>query len=472
MDRNGLEERILDRGRELLGLIDRKKPSVFSGAWWMGKLMTWATRREAMKVRLFRFIESLPRLTTTRALGAALAEQFSDRNEVPTIVRWLARLARLTGRLGLGVAGWVIRRGAHMMASRFIVGAAVEKTMRNLGKLRGRGYAFTLDILGEAVGSDETADRYVGQYLAVLGALAEAQAKWAPLVGVGGAMDWGDSPRVNVSIKPSAMTSHVDPADVEGTATAMCERLRGVYRAVVKQGGAMCIDMEDLPLKKITFELYRRLRSDPEFRHWPHLTLAIQCYLRETDADLDGLLSWARAEGLPISVRLVKGAYWDQEKAIAEAAGVEAPVYTVKAETDAAFERAAETVLANHDICHLACASHNIRSVSAVLETARALGVPESRYEFQILYGMAESHRKAMLEVTPRVRLYCPQGNMIDGMAYLVRRLLENTSNESFLRQETIDAASPERLLASPQSLLTQDDAKTTPPRAPAAGSS
>jgi len=458
MDTDRLEEQIVGRGRELLRLIGGERPSVFRRGWWTGKLMAWATRREALKGRLFRFIESLPRLTTTAELGEAMREHFADRQDVPAIVRWPAGLARALGPVGLGVAGWVIRRNARAMAKQFIVGASLPQTVRNLGRLRRRGYAFTMDVLGEAVGSDAAADRYAEQYMAMLDALGRAQEGWAALGSrAGGALDWGDSPRVNVSIKPSALTSRVDSTDVEATVGAMLGRLRGVYRKVVELGGAMCIDMENLPLKDITFELYRRLRADAEFRHWPHLTLAVQCYLRDTDADLAGLLDWARAEGLPISVRLVKGAYWDQEVATAESEGREAPVYTVKADTDAAFERAAGTVLRNHDICHLACASHNVRSVSAVLETARAWAVPADRYEFQSLYGMAEPFRNALLRTTPRVRLYCPHGDMLVGMAYLVRRLIENTSNESFLRQEFIDAESPEALLASPLSMLGQD---------------
>jgi len=441
MDR--LEEQIVGRGRELLRLIGREGPSVFRRGWWTGKLMAWATRREAFKGRLFRFIESLPRLTTTEALGAALGEHLSDPQDVPAVVRWPVAAARALGPVGLGVAGWVIRRNARAMARQFIIGSSLRQTVRNLGRLRRRRYAFTVDVLGEAVGSDAAADRYAEQYIAVLDALGPAQEGWGALGGgKGGALDWGDSPRVNVSVKPSALTSHVDAADVEGMMGGMLGRLKGVYRKVVELGAALCIDMENLPLKDTTFELYRRLRADAEFRGWPHLTLAVQCYLRHADADLAGLLDWARGEGLPISIRLVKGAYWDQEAAAAERDGREAPVYTVKAETDAAFERAVETVLRNHDICHLACASHNVRSVSAVLETARALAVPADRYEFQLLYGMAEPFRNALLRTTPRV------------MAYLVRRLLENTSNESFLRQEFIDDVSPDRLLASPASAM------------------
>ncbi|HVO84830.1 MAG TPA: L-glutamate gamma-semialdehyde dehydrogenase, partial [Syntrophobacteria bacterium] len=115
----------------------------------------------------------------------------------------------------------------------------------------------------------------------------------------------------------------------------------------------------------------------------------------------------------------------------------------------------AAKILENHGICHLACGSHNIRSISAVTELARALRVPEERYEFQVLYCKAEPVRKGLLKVAKRVRLYCPYGELLPGMAYLVRRLLENTANESFLRQSFAEGAEVDRLLANPLDRLT-----------------
>jgi RHH-type proline utilization regulon transcriptional repressor/proline dehydrogenase/delta 1-pyrroline-5-carboxylate dehydrogenase len=155
---------------------------------------------------------------------------------------------------------------------------------------------------------------------------------------------------------------------------------------------------------------------------------------------------------------LVKGAYWDYETVIARQNGWQVPVYTIKAETDAAFERQAKKILQNHDICHLACGSHNIRSISAVLETAKTLKVPEERYEFQVLYGMAEPVRKALQKVVKRVRLYCPYGELLPGMAYLVRRLLENTANESFLRQSFVEKLDIEKLLFDPVEKLSHKE--------------
>ena len=159
-------------------------------------------------------------------------------------------------------------------------------------------------------------------------------------------------------------------------------------------------------------------------------------------------------------LRLVKGAYWDAEVAIAGQKGWRVPVWLRKPETDACFERMARRTLEAADICFLACGSHNIRSIAAVLETARALGVFGDRYEFQVLYGMAEPVRRALLKQVGRVRLYAPYGQLVPGMAYLVRRLLENTSNESFLRQSFAEGAEVERLLESPEETLARTPAQ------------
>jgi RHH-type proline utilization regulon transcriptional repressor/proline dehydrogenase/delta 1-pyrroline-5-carboxylate dehydrogenase len=206
--------------------------------------------------------------------------------------------------------------------------------------------------------------------------------------------------------------------------------------------------MESYRFKEITLEVFRRLKL--EYRDYPHIGIVFQAYLKDTDKDVADMLAWARARNTQISIRLVKGAYWDYETVKAKQMGWEVPVWTIKAESDAAYERLARTILENHDICHFACASHNIRTISAVMEMASGLQVPESRYEFQVLYGMAEPVRKGILKVAGRIRLYCPYGDMVPGMGYLVRRLLENTANESFLRQSFAGDAQLERLLEDP----------------------
>lgn len=277
-------------------------------------------------------------------------------------------------------------------------------------------------------------------------------------------LDWGFAPRLQISVKPSALYSRIRPMDFDGSVNGVLDRLVPIYRKVIEVGGALALDMESHQLKDITIEVFRRLRAQEEFRHWPHLCLVLQAYLKETDHDLDQLLTWARRENLPFAIRLVKGAYWDYETVVAQQNGWPIPVYQQKWESDAAFERLARRILEDHELIFFACASHNVRSIASVIETARELGVPDDRHEFQVLYGMAEPVRRALRNLTGRVRLYCPYGELVPGMAYLVRRLLENTANESFLRQTFVEGEALDRLLADPAPGGTNDVADPVMP--------
>ena len=215
---------------------------------------------------------------------------------------------------------------------------------------------------------------------------------------------------------------------------------------------SVVLDMESRELKSMTLAIYRSVMDEPEFRGYPHTGVAIQAYLRETGDDVRLLIDWARTRGQTLTVRLVKGAYWDSEVAWARQQNWPEPVFLHKNESDAAFETIARLILENHEYVHLACGSHNLRSQAFVIETARDLDIPDDRVEFQILHGMAEPVRNALLEEGRRVRMYTPVGEMIPGMAYLVRRLLENTSNESFLRQGFVEKMDPQNLLRPPES--------------------
>ena len=454
MNQDELDNRILDRGRQFFAAIGDERPSLFNKSAWTGKIMDACMQDEHFKVQLFRFIDVLPYLTTGDAFSRHLDEYFGHEESLPAVLKWGLKGLGWGGSFAQAAVSAAMRKNLAMLARDFIVGATAPETVARLQTLRDQGFAFTVDVLGEATISEREADEYAAGYQQLLSALGQAQRAWPALGGQGDGFDWGQAPRINVSVKPSALFSLADPADTEGSVQGMLARLKPLYRTVVALGGFLCLDTEMRWLKNITFALYRRLRADPEFRAYPHLGLALQAYLRESDQDADQLLEWARREGLPISIRLVKGAYWDYETVLARQSGWPVPVYTVKAETDAAYERIAERILRNHDMCHFACASHNVRTVSAVMELAHALAVPAHRYEFQALYGMAEPFRKALRKTTGRVRLYCPHGRLLPGMAYLIRRLLENTANESFLRQTFVEGVERDRLLESPRGML------------------
>ena len=462
MHRKNLESEIKARGRELFKIMEGETPSIFDKGWWTGKLMDWCMSNDSFKIQMFRFVDVLPYLITSESLSRHVEEYFAvDNEDIPSILKWGAKTAGIGGRLAGKIMAQTIRTNIEGMAKQFIIGENLKDALKVLTKLRKNNFCSTVDILGEATVSKVEAEQYQQGYLELLDALEKQGKNWKSLGDTESNLDWGHTSKLYISIKPSSLYSQTKPGDFDGSVNAIYERFIPILRKSNDIVSFVRIDMEQHKYKDITLEVFRRLRSSPEFRDYPHLGIVLQSYLRDTDQDLENLLGWAKAEGLPFSIRLVKGAYWDYETVTAKRNGWRMPVYTIKAETDAAFERQARKILENHEICHLACGSHNIRSISAVLEMAKDLKVPENRYEFQVLYGMAEPLRKALVKVANRVRLYCPYGELLPGMAYLVRRLLENTANESFLRQSFAENMDTEKLLEDPVKILKQQREKT-----------
>ena len=263
-------------------------------------------------------------------------------------------------------------------------------------------------------------------------------------------MDWRHSPRLNVSIKTSAMYSQMSACAFEHSIEKAKERLRPILLRAMKAAAFINFDMEHHGLKDLTLSLYRSLMEEAQFRGYPHTGIVIQAYLRESESDLMQMIRWAAAGDFRFTVRLVKGAYWDQEVIDSKQKNWPVPVFTDKAETDANFERLARIILENRGRIKLACGSHNIRSISAVAETAKELGATEEHLEFQVLYGMGRPVRNALRKAGLHVRVYCPVGDMLQGMSYLVRRLLENTANQSFLRLAFSQGVSKAELLKNP----------------------
>ncbi|MCJ2163096.1 MULTISPECIES: proline dehydrogenase family protein [unclassified Pseudodesulfovibrio] len=461
-----LDPSIITRGREFFTSISGESPSVFNKGWWTGKVMDWAMKNDDFKVQMFRFVDVLPYLNTSESLSRHIEEYFAtEDSNIPDVLKWGATKTKIGGGLVAKVLNRTIRSNIESMARQFIIGQEAKEAVKGIKKLRKEGFSFVLDLLGEATVSEVESAAYRDGYLEVLDAIQNEMGKWKPLDDGANELDWGHAPKVNVAVKPSAFYSQSKPVDLDGTATGMLASIEPIYKKVMEMGGFMCIDMESLKYKEATVELYKRLRT--KYPDYPHLGIVFQAYLRSVDDDVHDFISWAREKSLPVSIRLVKGAYWDYETVIAKQNDWSVPVWTHKPESDMAYERVSRYILENSDICHFACASHNIRTIAAVMETAAALNVPEERYEFQVLYGMAEPVRKGLKNVAKRVRLYCPYGDLLPGMAYLVRRLLENTANESFLKQTFADEADMDRLLENPEiTLRRQLEGKCVPEEA------
>jgi RHH-type transcriptional regulator, proline utilization regulon repressor / proline dehydrogenase / delta 1-pyrroline-5-carboxylate dehydrogenase len=256
-----------------------------------------------------------------------------------------------------------------------------------------------------------------------------------------------------LSVKLSALCARFDPLD-PNTERSVRERLRELFREGRRLGAAITVDMEQYAFKGLTLEIFRELVEEDEFRDRPYVAIALQAYLREADEDVHELIRWARRQRRRVGVRLVKGAYWDSELAWAKQKNWPVPVYLDKAETDLSYERLSRLLLENHDVIDAAFGSHNLRSLAHAIVSAKIIGVPNNGYEVQMLYGMAEPVRQAIVQYGRRVRVYLPVGELLPGMSYLIRRLMENTSNTSFLRQTYADRRDIASLIKPPTPAL------------------
>ncbi|MFQ5809819.1 MAG: proline dehydrogenase family protein, partial [Armatimonadota bacterium] len=444
-----VEEATQTIGAEIFERVARHEPSIFDRHWWEERILEWSMTDEQIKVQAFRFIDVLAALKTPAQIRRHLEEYFADLDHLlPAAVRRgvdMAETSTLASRaLAIGV-----RKNADIMARRFIAGATAADAIAAARRLRKDHVGFSIDILGEAVTSEKSAAAYERQYLELIAALADATAAWKPLDQVD-ASAVGPVPRVNVSVKLSALYENFDPVDPTGTGAAVKERLRRILRLARQRGAFINFDMEQYAYKDLTLRIFREILLEDEFRDWDDVGLAIQAYLHDTEGDLRGLRKWAEERGHPITVRLVKGAYWDYETIMARQRHWPVPVLTRKAETDARFEALSVFLLENHEHVRPALGSHNVRSIAHAIAASRTRGLPDDLLEFQLLYGMGDRIEHALVEMGLRVRVYTPCGELIPGMGYLVRRLLENTANESFLRQSFSEERSVEELLAPP----------------------
>src|SRR5213082_1754073 len=454
---SSLQQDIEQRGLQMFDLVDQNPESIFSKAGFYQRMMAFSMRDEHFKVQLFRFVDVLASLRSSRDIVQHLDEYFASmRNGSVPFLQTGLRAARILPALTAPILRWNVSG----MARQFIAGRNPDDVMKMLRKRRKERIGFTVDLLGEAVVSEPEADEYAARCFHLLEGLAEQTRGWTDPLGDGAEL----FPVVNVSVKISALYSQMNPADPAEAIAHLAPKLRPILRRARELGAFVNFDMESYAHKNTTLELFRTLFTEPEFRDWPHAGIVIQAYLRDAERDLRDLLDWGRARGTRFTVRLVKGAYWDYEKIKAAQNGWRVPVFLQKPESDANFEKCTRIMLENESIVTAAFGSHNVRSIAHAQAFAEQLGIDKSRFEFQLLYGMAGPIKRALVEMGYRVREYCPVGELLPGMSYLVRRLLENTSNEGFLRAKFSENATAEELLRDPREILRRSRNGVLPP--------
>jgi proline dehydrogenase len=414
------------------------------------KAMELAAQDAELKAALFRFVDVVPACRSLDDLARHLTGFLREVEEKPAPIAVPMRMGNTrAGRTALGAAATA---GVKRMAHRFIVGESPAAALGTLRDLWRDGVASSVDLLGEATVTQAEAQRYAERCDAALTTIAGATAKWPERPSLERDSN-GPLPRANLSVKVSALTPLLRPDAPERGKRDAADRLRGLLRRAREVGAHLHIDMESLDSRDAVLELVLELLAEPEFREGPSAGMVLQAYLRDSPETLDTVLDWARGAGAgrahPLTVRLVKGAYWDHEIVEAAQHGWTAPVFEVKADSDRNFEALTRRMVDAGGLLRVAIASHNLRSIAhAIAYNQLAGGRPED-LELQVLRGLGDPLQHAIAAQDLRVRTYCPVGDLVAGMAYLVRRLLENTSNDSFLADQA-KGVPLEELLAAP----------------------
>jgi proline dehydrogenase len=412
------------------------------------RAMDLASSDQQLKAALFRFVDVTPACRSLDDLARHLQEFLREVPDAPPPLAAAMRMADVkAARSALGAAA---AAGVRHMAHRFIVGETPASALGVLRELWNRGVASSVDLLGEATVTQAEADRYAARCDEALVALARAQVTW-PAREMLERDSLGALPRTNVSVKISALTPLLRPDAPERGRRDAAARLRPLLRHALELGAHIHIDMESLDSREAVLDLVLEVLAEEEFMRGPSAGLVLQAYLRDSPEQLSHVLEWARTSGRtpPLTVRLVKGAYWDHELVQATQHGWPTPVFEVKADCDRNFETLTRRLLDARPAVRVAIASHNLRSVAHAIAYNRRVGGEDRDLELQVLRGLGDQLADALASRGMRVRAYCPVGDLVAGMAYLVRRLLENTSNESFLHEQA-RGTSLDVLLAAP----------------------
>jgi RHH-type proline utilization regulon transcriptional repressor/proline dehydrogenase/delta 1-pyrroline-5-carboxylate dehydrogenase len=404
----------------------------------------------ALRAALFRLVDVRPACTGRRDLVRHLAEFLADAGGSRTASGLAALIDRRGMRLPAAEAASV---AVQIMARRFIAGADAASAATEFAALWRDGRCVTVDLLGEATLTEGEGDRYTARCADAVRVLAADAAGWPARRGLEHD-GLGPLPRVNLSVKVSAMTPSLRANAPARAFEGAADRLRSLLRLARDNGAHLHVDMEALDTREPITRLLLELLAEPEFADGPSAGIVVQAYLTDSEEQVERLLQWVDAHPRrePFTVRLVKGAYWDHEIVQATQSGWPAPVFGERRACDRHYEHLTRVLLdaraAGRPI-RLAVASHNLRSLAHALAYSDHVGLPADALELQVLRGLGDDTGAALAALGRRVRVYCPVGDLVSGMAYLVRRLLENTSNDSFLAAHAA-GADLDALLARP----------------------
>jgi RHH-type proline utilization regulon transcriptional repressor/proline dehydrogenase/delta 1-pyrroline-5-carboxylate dehydrogenase len=359
----------------------------------------------------------------------------TDEKLITTLSGWGLRLSdavlkqqngtvgKLAQRLGLPVIRQAVAQAIKLLGGQFVCGRTIDEAIKN--SAREKNSVFSYDMLGEGARTAQTAGHYFENYKQAIETVGKA--KWSDdLYAADG-----------ISVKLSALHPRYEEFQREKCLPVLIDRVRELAMLGKKYNLLITLDAEEADRLEISLDIFTAVLISPELNGYNGLGLALQAYQKRAVAALDYLIELARAHDKIIPIRLVKGAYWDTEIKRAQERGLSGyPVFTRKISTDISYLVAADKMLAAHEVIYPAFATHNAFTLSAILELAKKQGC--SKFEFQRLFGMGQQLYDAAYASNtdmPPCRVYAPVGAHQDLLPYLVRRLLENGANSSFVHQ-------------------------------------
>ncbi|CZF80826.1 Bifunctional protein PutA [Grimontia celer] len=337
-------------------------------------------------------------------------------------------LNRLVNKMSEPVIRQAMHQAMKVMGHQFVLGRSINEALENGKPLRQRGFSYSFDMLGEAALTTQDAQKYFNDYMVAIETVSQQ-------------LSVGNGPSPSVSIKLSALHPRYEVANEDRVMGEMAETVLRLLKRARELGVAITIDAEEADRLELSLKLFEKLFTHEDIKGWGQFGLVVQAYSKRALPVITWLAALAKEHGTVIPMRLVKGAYWDSEIKLAQQAGLPGyPVYTRKEGTDVAYLACARFLLSEHvnGLIYPQFASHNAQTVAAVKAMAQ-----HDNYEFQRLHGMGDAlyfHAKEMFGQS--VRIYAPVGSHKDLLPYLVRRLLENGANSSFVHR-LVDAACP-----------------------------
>lgn len=358
----------------------------------------------------------------------------------------------ITKKLGSPIIRKAVLQTMEALSSQFIMGQTIKKAAKRAGRAPYNKFQYSYDMLGEGARTAEDAERYFVDYLAAIEFLAK--------LGV----DGNCQTNPGISVKLSALHPRYDWHNRRRTVAAITEKMVAICEVAARANIMVKIDAEESERLVLSLEIFENLINDKRISGYQGLGLAVQAYLKTASGVLDLIIEWARSRKIRVPVRLVKGAYWDTEIKVAQTNGLTSfPVFTRRAHTDLNYLVCAKRMLAAPEAVFGQFATHNAHTVATVTTLAKELGNED--YEFQCLHGMGHTLYGSIMGKYPgmRCRVYAPVGSNEELLPYLVRRMLENGANSSFVNKVINFNVDADSFVKSPVVVAREDDFSVHP---------